>query len=270
LPEKSIDGRSGDVMSPAATLQRYVSRELTHFVGRGPHGPKPLEEQYATLLSILTSGWLSGDFNNPGKPRPIEINGFKKVCEADVFDTRPVCFCDIPVEDFGIHMAKYGSIGLSFLKSFLVPQGASPAFYVAKDSLAELDFRTGEPALKSTRGALFNEQVHSLLGLHVQRLLWKDQRRHFPDDCGELVDHINALSHPMWFLYYHVFGHIKCFSSSLDEDHQQNFYMEREWRMVRDLKFEVRDVWRVILPRELVCRFRSDVRDYNGQITFSE
>jgi len=35
--------------------QRYISRELTHFVGRG----LPLEEQYGTFIKILSSGWIT-------------------------------------------------------------------------------------------------------------------------------------------------------------------------------------------------------------------
>jgi hypothetical protein len=41
--------------SPAMPpVQRYVSSELTHFVGRG----KPEEDQYAILVQVLQSGWL--------------------------------------------------------------------------------------------------------------------------------------------------------------------------------------------------------------------
>lgn len=254
--------------------QRYVSAELTHFVGRGPTGPIPLGEQYERLLSILTkrtsgSLWLTGDRNNPGVRRDIDIYPAKRICDEDVFDARPVCFCDIPVEDLGIHMGKYGSVGISFLKAFLVPKGASPVFYVAKDSLAELDFRNREPKLRSTRGAVFNEQVDAFLKLHLQRVEWDRQERTFPG-CGELESHISGLSHPTWFLYYHVFGHIKCFDSTLQENHLKNYYMEREWRMMMDLDFELADVWRVVLPRRLVSDFRKDVPTYEGQITFAE
>jgi hypothetical protein len=35
--------------------QRYVSRELTHFVGRG----RPEEDQYQLLLTVLRDGWLT-------------------------------------------------------------------------------------------------------------------------------------------------------------------------------------------------------------------
>lgn len=257
--------------------QRYVSKELTHFVGRGPTGPIPLEEQYGRLLSILTrrtrgSLWLTSDPANPGVRRKIDIHPARNICDDDAaFDQHPVCFCDIPVEDLGIHMGKYGYVGLSFLKTFLVPKGASPVFYVAKDSLVELDFRDEEPRLRSTREGEFNAQVSAYLSLFLQRLKWVDDKRGFPkEECGELLRHVNDLSHPTWHLYYYVFGFVKAFDTTLQETHDKNYYMEREWRMVMDLGFELADVWRVILPRELVGRFRRDVPAYEGQITFAE
>lgn len=255
-------------MSP---LQRYVSRELTHFVGRGDKGPIAIEDQYRRLRAILTPPCLlSRHPDRPGVMDPINIDGFRRMCENEMFGHDAICFCDIPIEEFEIHTGKYGSVGLSFLKAFLVPRGASPVFYVARDSIAGVDFAEGRPRQMLARENLFDTQTFDFVGLHVQRREWMEQQRTFPDDAAELVDHINRLSHPSWFLYYHVFSFVKCFDSTLQEDHEQNFYMEREWRISGDLQFDLGDIWRVILPREYVRRFRSDFPGYKGQITFAD
>jgi hypothetical protein len=122
------------------TGQRYVSKELTHFVGKGLSE----EEQYSVLVnSILKGGWLRHSPNAEGPQGPTElletgavhamrINKFAPIDE--MYAQTVVCFCDIPVSDFEIHMGKYSRFGLSFLKPFLVDKGASPVFYIAKDS----------------------------------------------------------------------------------------------------------------------------------------
>src|SRR6185503_8156099 len=45
-----------------------------------------------------------------------------------------ICFCDIPQADFQIHMKKYSPFGLAFSKEVLIEVGASPVFYISKNS----------------------------------------------------------------------------------------------------------------------------------------
>jgi hypothetical protein len=54
------------------------------------------------------------------------------------------------------------------------------------------------------------------------------------------------------------------------EDDPENFYMEREWRSLRNIHFEIDDIHRIILPRSFSKRFRNDVPEYFGEITFSD
>lgn len=60
------------------------------------------------------------------------------------------------------------------------------------------------------------------------------------------------------------------FDSTKDDADQENYYMEREWRVIGDVKFGLEGVCRVILPRPYARRLRSDVPDYAGQITFPD
>jgi len=62
-------------------------------------------------------------------------------------------------------MSKYGSVGLSFLKTFLVPQGASPVFYVAADSLTARFPKSGAEGrayLVANNGVLRSAWTHIL------------------------------------------------------------------------------------------------------------
>lgn len=148
-------------------VQRYISKELTHFVGKG----KRQEEQYSILLDILKSGVLKTFLEQNEKYVVLEC---KELVSSqmphgpveDMYQPQVVCFCDIPVEDLEIHMRKYGRFGLSFLKPFLIEYGANPVLYVANNS-GSLDVAPGE-ALKDQYGddpvprkALFQESIRA-------------------------------------------------------------------------------------------------------------
>src|SRR5919107_123559 len=125
--------------------QRYVSPELTHFVGKGLSE----EEQYSLLVNdILRGGCLK--FPPIDDSRCIEglsgnlpLVGGTSDDDTEAGYSQRVCFCDIPVTDLEIHMNKYSRFGLSFLKNFLVGKGANPVLYVAENSQA-LSYRLPE------------------------------------------------------------------------------------------------------------------------------
>ena len=85
-------------------LQRYVSRELTHFVGR----ERPEEEQYKLLINIMSTGTLTYSREVSGKhtSKSMITNYGESFSENKMFNPGMVCFCDIPIEDLEIHMQK--------------------------------------------------------------------------------------------------------------------------------------------------------------------
>lgn len=178
------------------TLQRYVSEELTHFVGRG----KTEEEQYSVLVDgILGSGWLRHSPGNevPGPAEVLESGGVSlsiapndpDISPGELYRPQVVCFCDIPVSDLELHVRKDSPFGLSFLKPFLIGKGASPVFYVAKNSPALKMFvgRENEPMPGNAfpRELLFTHNVREYNNLFWDLLLG-DAPRH---DNGLLVQH---------------------------------------------------------------------------------
>ena len=77
------------------------------------------------------------------------------------FTTGLVCFCDIPVEDFPIHIAKYGPFGIAWDKSYLVARGASPVFYVARDSVAAVQPATSRAKYFDAMARLWDKFINA-------------------------------------------------------------------------------------------------------------
>lgn len=253
--------------------QRYVSRELTHFVGRG----KTREEQYRLLVAILSTGELRSD---PKRPRESHFGGVTTLntsfSERKMYHFPGVCFCDIPVVDLPLHMGKYSSFGLAFTKPFLVSCGASPVFYIATDSKIEnfpnAAARMGQASVGPYTRAILFDQMTASFHWSAQRLLSLAStvtKSDGPKVC-ELAEAANAFAQLAPYITKYVFTYCVPFNSALDESDESQFYMEREWRALGDVQFSLADVERVILPREYASQFRSDVPCYIGQVSFSE
>jgi hypothetical protein len=232
--------------------QRYVSHELTHFVGKG----LPEDQQYSLLVNdILQAGWLMfPPFDRQPKEGLSGIPLEGGTHSPDVDDTeaahsRRICFCDIPVTDLEIHMSKYSRFDLSFLKPFLVRKGANPVLYVAKNSQA-LAF--GLPGVRSGYDVWPRDKVFKG---NIQ--LYEDYRQKLPVTLNYFLDLL-------------VFSFIKYFDDSTSDEDESNVYMEREWRVLGDVNFALADVHRVFMPERYAERFREDLPNYIGQLTFSD
>ena len=234
------------------SVQRYISDELTHFVGRRfNQEDDAYERQYALLLDILRSGELG-----TGRELRAGYNPNERFSGNEYYRSNMVCFSDIPVPDLGIHMKKFSRFGLSFRKQYLIAHGANPVFYVARNSMAKLAH--GE---MRRRAEYFDGQHEKV---------WKFFQ-HFedapPQACGDLDP--QEIRRILGFLVYHFFSFVKFYDEGLPADHSENFYMEREWRIFGNLEFSLDQVRRVIFPQDFARRFRDDLPEYFGEITFS-
>src|SRR5574341_1076715 len=208
-----------------AAIQRYISKELTHFVGRKLR--KDPERQYALLVRILKNGWLTSPPHKHGLGGSILTVDLKaKLSKNAMFSPQVICFCDIPLDDLEIHMEKYGHFGLAFSKRFLVRRGANPVFYIAGDSPSRvyLDppfrrrFKGGitlfpvGPKLWTEsikRSAYFDgmlEEYHDLVLHHRSKQKQTDRRSNLPSAWQ-----LDAVEH---FLEFHVFSFMKCFGGA--------------------------------------------------------
>lgn len=228
--------------------QRYISDELTHFAGRG----KNAAEQYTILLKILSEQEIHfspEDVNTWGE----HTMGFsyhynEKISDNTMINPSMVCFCDIPFEDLGIHVNKYSVFGLSFKKEFVASKGGSPVFYIPKnapvsymDSISKADY--------------FDSGCKQLY--------------HYLDDyfcrSERFSNHIQVF-HKL--VFDHILSYVKFFDHTLLEDHADNYYYEREWRILGNLCFKIEDVQRVIIPESFAQDFRRDFPLYCGQLSF--
>jgi hypothetical protein len=200
-----------------------------------------------------------------------------------MYSPQVVCFCDIPVDDLDIHVQKYGRFGIGFPKSILIERGANPVFYVANpstihkrfssDLIADImrdptnfDYNRVRESVdqRIERGAAFDRAVpewHRLIDMLRDLLMRTSSSPGVPPEAHKLHD-------LTLFMDFEVFSLIKCFDPNLDESHRENFYMEREWRVVGNVPFKLSDPSRVLVPEEFGGRLKADVPDYAGQIHY--
>jgi hypothetical protein len=267
--------------------QRYVSKELSHFVGRG----HPEQTQYQLLLRILRSGWLT---YSPDKPNEalgeILIHPDAKISENELYNPGTVCFCDIPVQDLAIHVRKYSPFGLAFSKDFVTKKGGSPIYYLPREArvrtpkrlsperisqLAEKNLNLGSTSINlenedwevTTKAEYFNKMLQTyqkVLPLFSQLINKTSTCR----DPKENLRYHYDLTDLRLFLDFHVFSYVKFFDHALLDAHPENYYFEREWRIVGSLRFHIDDIIRVVIPKKYAKQFRKNCPDYFGQITF--
>ena len=70
------------------------------------------------------------------------------------------------------------------------------------------------------------------------------------------------------FISFHIFSYIKFYDHSFADDHDDNFYLEREWRVIGNVKFDLCDIETVFMPKQFSQRFRTDCPAYESQLTF--
>lgn len=256
--------------------QRYTSRLLTHFIGRG-FGDEA--EQYRLLKLILESGWLlSRDAQRVKPAKRDKIIGQRSFgfprqfsVEADlneIFTTNVVCFADIPFSDLPIHISKYSQFGVAFEKQFLISKGASPVFYVCANAIDTLQekLQADNPSMREDAiylKSVFRAGMKALVDSWMDQMNKRDHsKKSIPPDEAQRIRSDSFLGH-------YVFSMIKFWDYSDDDSREDNYYLEREWRLPTALRFSANDVWRVILPREYAAAFRVDFPDYVGEVLFA-
>jgi hypothetical protein len=260
---------------------RYVSNELTHFVGRRLKE----EERFQLLVKILRTGWLrpshreefgAGFILMADTRKPLssmaETRKRPSSDESEAVRATAVCFCDIPANCLRIHMKNYGRFGLAFTKKYMLSRGASPVFYVAADAAAPPEPGVGPRTLGQKFDQLYAELQAVCLEMtefartgipqtSSEMITSKHSREGTPNEL-RILGKLNAIAHDLDSM---VFAHLKFFKGRLREGHKKNYYMEREWRKVGGLAFALRDVHHVILPTSYKTRFKGLVPDYTGK-----
>ncbi|RDW21314.1 hypothetical protein CWR48_02560 [Oceanobacillus arenosus] len=235
-------------------IQRYVSKELTHFVGR--HQPEG--KRFDLLIEIIQSGLLL----HKNTTEDIRINTHAHGLE-DIVTPGITCFADIPINDLSLHMEKYSNFGLALKKDFLVEKGANPVYYIATNGIVQEanGCLTGQ---NKRREDYFKTNVKRYFSLmnQVRDLIDKGEQ-----ESMQTLDELQWLDS---FITKHIFAYLKPFDASKIDADKENYYLEREWRIIGDVQFTLDDITRILIPEEYGKQLRKALPDYVGQISFSE
>jgi hypothetical protein len=247
--------------------QRYISSELTHFIGRG----LDKEKQFSILLKIISEGIISHPPHTKNVEGNIIFNKNTSFSSNQMYNPQVICFCDIPLMDLTIHIEKYSQFGISFKKYFLISNGATPVFYVPKTSRVKIPRVPTDKELEEMRITQINktEYYETDKGLFFDEMI-----RNYHTLFQHISQCINP-TEPTWrikfdvrhFFDFYIFSFIKFYDPSLPENHCDNYYFEREWRILGNLIFEKKDIYRIILPCNYAEKFHKECQDYIGQIT---
>ena len=244
-------------------FQRYVSPDLTHFVGRRLPNQ---EKQYQRLKQIIKGGVLRvgpPSIQDPRTYHGLTIYTGRQLSSNNGYQGSFVCFCDIPLGDMAVHMEKYSHFGLAFSKEFLAEKGAIPVMYIPfRGRPALLPFAHYGRRRVASQAVAFDEfwRCFNRLREPINRLARDSGERQTASD----------LKKTMQFLDFNILSHLKFFDHNLHDVANRNYYMEREWRVIRNVRFGLGDIQRIIIPERFSRRLRKAFPQFNGELFFSD
>lgn len=243
----------------------YTSNKLCHFVGRRF---KTDLERINLLVNIIREGTLRTK-QTGGKDFQSQLKNSTSAMYQNgeaYTETNCVCFCDIPDNELGIHTQKYSKFGLGFKKDFILSQGARPVIYIpdkyplqeAKAGILSNDSKAFFPALIEL--ATYTASILGIANKNNEiKHAFDKNRREIKElkAFNEKIDTIPIFSNE-WNIWGSIFTitntittmaqFVKIFDSSLEDSDPNNYYMEREWRCLNDIKFTENDIVSVYLP----------------------
>ena len=232
----------------------YTSSELYHFVGQ--KNPDDHSSNCEILEEILKSTCVS----HP--PHDVDwgsvsytVDPSKSLLDGELLVPEMTCYADIPFDSLGIHVEKYGRFGLSFDRDFLTRYGARPVMYFPK-RLDDWQGAVGATLLRDIEVVYHGFRDYVIEGVlagnadHSRTLGKKPENR---DDAIRVL----LTNFEKEFLAF-----IKPFNSELDENHPENFYMEREWRKLGNIMFNLHDVRRIVVAEGYKARLERQYPDY--------
>lgn len=235
-----------------SSSQKYISKELVHFVGRG----STQIEQFDLLLKILNEGWILHRPFNPNVSGNLTVNASASISENEMYAPEIICFADIPFQDLSLHMEKYSYIGISFSKELIVKAGGVPVHYLPKNSnvkrrrsinpeemqkiISQYGYQSLSEHLQETlsKGEYFDQMLkeyHTLFD-EFKRLA---RNASVSPGVSEIEKRIFSLQK---FFDFHVFSYFKFFNHMKADNDSENYYFEREWRIVGNMQFSLNDV----------------------------
>ncbi|MDA7088264.1 abortive infection system antitoxin AbiGi family protein [Pseudomonas sp. SA3-5] len=250
----------------------YVSNTLYHFVGGGVMKDSGLtagekdEACFQRLLTVLGSGFISakgldGEWQHQESMVSISINpdGHLKHGDFDGFLVKGAitCYCDIPLTSIGVHAGKYGKFGLGVSASVLAGYGARPVSYVPLANNGAF-----EPNYKSY--GLLNNMTEEISRLHREVSDWEDEHNPEDEEGWQEIEIQHPLSGIGRILERDVAAFIKPYNCELSLTDPDNYYTEREWRLLGSVEITPRTVQRLIVAAGFAERLRKELPQFSG------
>ena len=230
----------------------YISSELFHFLGRS--SPTDHDRNYSILKTVLETGCISHPPHEVGWGKvSYTLDLEKRLALEEMLVPTVTCYCDIPFQQLGPHLLKYGNFGVSFSRHHLTKIGARPVIYIPCRPDDWMGVFTGHTTLKELQ-ATFH-------GVHEQSAALSSQSGE-----AEVTNAIttkptttlSTLQKAEHTLALRVLAYIKPYESTLDDTDSRYYYSEREWRKLGNLLFEPADVIRVVVDRSFLERAKND------------
>lgn len=198
-------------------LQRFSVKALWHFTGYN----KSPEQAFICLVSIVRNRLLSIS----------ERNAVIKMPKGqDRYGHRYSCLCDIPFKDLRLHISRYNGFGIAFHKEDAIKEGQfNPVLYMHKDHIF---FKYADELLPQVESLASKDQdLRKMLDQYLKMI-------------GTYVKKCDLTS-PIYF------------DTKIDEEQNNNFYYEREWRSAYDWNFKDNAVATIMMPRDYIPKFKS-------------
>lgn len=203
----------------------------------------------------------------PHKPnigRNLKVDPGVSISTNEMYSPQITCFADIPVSELSLHIEKYSPIGLSFSKDFIAQAGGAPVHYLPIDSKVIIFKDCDKKVVR--RGQYFDKMIqeyHNLFSIFMKLAQNANPRL----GVSGLFKRGIELRR---FFDVHIFNYIKFFDHRKTDDDPENFYFEREWRIVGNVRFAMDDLKTAFFPRCYSNDFREAFPQYTGQVIFTD
>lgn len=225
----------------SSTSQQYSSEILYHFVGSG--SPDDDEENFVVLNKILRSQQIGRNL----VPCQIVVDYDRQIEKGELIVQSVICLCDIRLGQLRhVHLKKYGRFGVGVDKITFARQGGRPVIYMP------IDRQPGGGA-----NNLLGKNILSTYRALSEYFLAEapSTRSRFSSEYPSSP--VDAVEQARTHLAKDLLAFLKYYDPTLPDHHEDNYYMEREWRKFGNFSLHLA-LRQVVAPIEYHARLRDE------------